>query len=269
MSTTKEDFLTTPDQESTLQHLSSLLHLLHHRNKNQHRRSVWWRSFSLFRRHLDLLLEDLRFLRTALPITGTTHLARTRKKAEDARRRTRITQRRDFWREVLVARWQHAFSQVVADGRFAVIGVVLMAILAQVVGIVGIVAELEELAEAEVEQALERFAGEEWGLEETAVVRSGLKGALPVTQKVSVTLGEDVGEVIKREEEKPIQLEKAATGKTSTKIQAKQRDSPKPESTVIPSKRRAEEPSTKKSSKKKKKKKKGGDAIDDLFSGLG
>ena len=38
--------------------LQNLLHLFYHRNKNQHRRSIWWRSFASFRREVGHLLDD-------------------------------------------------------------------------------------------------------------------------------------------------------------------------------------------------------------------
>lgn len=45
-------------RHTLLQHLR-LLHLLHHRNKNQHRRSQWFRHFSTFRREAGRACTDL------------------------------------------------------------------------------------------------------------------------------------------------------------------------------------------------------------------
>jgi len=50
------------DEEARLQHVFDLLHLFYHRSKNQHRRSVWWRHFCIFRKQLDTLLTDVRLL---------------------------------------------------------------------------------------------------------------------------------------------------------------------------------------------------------------
>jgi hypothetical protein len=148
------------EDEQSLRHIADILHLFHFRNKNQHRHSSWWRSFSMFRQQLNRLLEDI-FLLTDAPAT---HLARARKKAQNLKNRTRIQQRLTFWQSVLLTKWWHVFSQLVADGRFAVLGVVLLASLAQVCAINGLTADLEQLGQAEVEKVLEEFAKEEWGL---------------------------------------------------------------------------------------------------------
>lgn len=59
-------------------------------------------------------------------------------------------------------KWHNAFAQVVADGRFAVLGVVLLAALAQVTRIVGLVSVYEAMGEEEVRRVLEKFAREGW-----------------------------------------------------------------------------------------------------------
>ena len=46
------------DKLHELKQLHNLLHLFHHRNKNQHRRSIWWRSFESFRRELGRVLDE-------------------------------------------------------------------------------------------------------------------------------------------------------------------------------------------------------------------
>ncbi|EME81974.1 uncharacterized protein MYCFIDRAFT_18376, partial [Pseudocercospora fijiensis CIRAD86] len=102
-----------------------LLHLFHHRNKNQHRRSHWYKHMNTFRRQLQSLLSDLKTL-NSVPSTHT-------------------SARLEFWREVMVSKWQFAFSQVVADGRFSVLGVFLYSCLAEVGKLVGMTGMLEEL----------------------------------------------------------------------------------------------------------------------------
>jgi hypothetical protein len=135
----------------------------------------------MFRQQLNRLLEDI-FLLTDAPAT---HLARARKKAQDLKNRTRIQQRLAFWQSVLLTNWQHTFSQLVADGRFAVLGVVLIASLAQVCAITGLTANLEQLGQAEVEKVLEEFAREDWDL------GPHLTGSADF---------EDLGQVVKREQ---------------------------------------------------------------------
>ncbi|KAK5166198.1 RNase MRP subunit [Saxophila tyrrhenica] len=166
-----------------LGHLSSLLHLFNHRNKNQHRRSVWWRHFSLFRRHLEQTVSDYQ----TLDETPTTHLERTRKRTKDEITRTRISQRLNLWQEVLVPKWHHAFSQLVADSRFAVLGVVLLAALSQTCQILGITEAFEDLGQAEAEKAIEKFGQEYWV--------DGFQAAGRGSD------GEDLGVVVAREEE--------------------------------------------------------------------
>jgi len=51
--------LTSSQPQTTLLTQSRLLHLLHHRNKNQHRRSNWYRHFSSFRREVKKLCGEL------------------------------------------------------------------------------------------------------------------------------------------------------------------------------------------------------------------
>lgn len=46
-----------PQSVSDLHQTSNLLHLIHYRNKNQHRRAKWWKDFSTFRREVRRVLE--------------------------------------------------------------------------------------------------------------------------------------------------------------------------------------------------------------------
>lgn len=178
--------LPSSSQTADLQHLHTLMHLLHHRNHNQHRRSTWYRHFNIFRRHLGTILEHL----TILSYVPTTNLARHKKKAEDNALRLRIQQTVSFWRDVLVPKVQHAFGQLIADGRFAVLGVVLMAILGHVCRVFGLISVYEELGEEETRKAIEVFAAEGWGEDE------GLGVLVPRDAEKR----EDLGEVLTRED---------------------------------------------------------------------
>lgn len=231
MATTRDILNITQEDQNQLQHLSDLLHLFHHRNKNQHRRSIWYRHFSLFRKQLNALCLSL----TQLNAVPTTNLARARKKAEDAKTTQSLAERIGFWKDVMVARWQHAFSQVVADGRFSVLGLVLVAALAETCRIVGITAEFEEMGQGEVEKVLEEFGREQWGAEEKTEEALG---------------GEDFGEVIRRDQQPPVSLKPSSPTEASQPAARMQ-------------KKRTLDPEPKPS--KKKKRKKGGDAIDDIF----
>ncbi|KAK3053736.1 Ribonuclease MRP protein subunit rmp1 [Extremus antarcticus] len=155
--------------------LATLLKLFNRRNKNQHRRSIWWRHFSGFRRHLIHIWINYHHLNKV----PTTHLERTRKATKDVITRTQLNGRIALWQEHLVPRWHHAYSQLVADQQFAVLGVTLLGALAEACQILGITETFEELGQVEVEKAIEEFGEEYWKDEDG---------------------GEDRGVVVKREE---------------------------------------------------------------------
>ncbi|EMC97400.1 hypothetical protein BAUCODRAFT_106861 [Baudoinia panamericana UAMH 10762] len=159
--------LSSADAER-IDHIANILHLFHHRNKNQHRRSVWWRHFSLFRKQLNLVRLDVENL-TEMP---KTHVDKRRK---------------NYWSEALVPIWQRAFSQLTAEGRFAVLGLALMSTLAEACHIFHITAAFESIGQQEVEKVLEKFANEDWERSESEAVGSPRP------------MMEDVGEVIGRE----------------------------------------------------------------------
>ncbi|KAK5108292.1 hypothetical protein LTR62_008607 [Meristemomyces frigidus] len=250
-------FALKSDDVDTLQHFTDVLHLLHHRNKNQHRRSVWWRHFSMFRKRLKQVVLALRSLRA----TPTTHLARTKKRVEDERIKTILEQSLVVWRDVLVPKWQHAFSQVVADGRFSVLGLVLLGILAEACRLLAITAAFDDLGQEEVEKVLEQFAAEEG-------VQAGC------------TLDEDLGEVLTRTSEvvDPRVRSGAARVQTTTERSVAPDIDKK---ALVPTRVSRTGPTAVSGSssaskiisglrtEKKKKKAKKGDAIDDLFGGLG
>jgi ribonuclease MRP protein subunit RMP1 len=198
--------LPSSSQTTDLQHLHALMHLLHHRNHNQHRRSTWYRHFNNFRRHLGTVLEHL----TALNHVPTTNLARHKKKAEDEALRLRIQQTLSFWRDVLIPKTQHAFGQLLADGRFAVLGVVLTAILGHVCRVFGLISVYEELGEEETRKAIEMFAAEGWGEDE----------GLGVLVPREVEKKEDFGEVLTREDSDMVVTKARATEKELRKTES-------------------------------------------------
>ena len=227
----------SPSDLNNLQHLADLLYLFHHRNKNQHRRSIWWRHFSTLRRQLNSLVSEIQSLHEF----PTTHLQRSRKRAQDRETKETITKRVDFWRDVLVPKWHSAFSQIITDGRFAVLGLVLIAALAQMCQMTGINSGFEE---AGVVEAGEAFQNLEEALKQ------------PVVERMETTthVEEDLGEIIDREEV----TEGLKEGEVLQQIAPAQMQtvSKKPTSGT-------------KSSTPARKRRKKGNAIDDLFSGLG
>ncbi|GAB7362169.1 hypothetical protein MBLNU230_g2195t1 [Neophaeotheca triangularis] len=255
MATATSVAFSTQDRE-TLEYLQSVLYSFLVRNKNQHRRSIWWRQFSTFRRQVDILTKAV----VQLYETPTTNLLRTRKKAKDREIQADITQRLQFWQDVQVPKWQHAFSQVIADGRFAVLGLVLYATLAQICKVTGLVAKFEDLGQAEMQRVLEAFGKEHWqdevaGLEE----RSG---------------EEDFGEVVQREEDIGDREETTAMPRgvpalpDETAIDRRQAPDPRESKPIEQATKTGEKRNAEPTKKAPKKKKKKGNAIDDLFSGL-
>ena len=220
----------------TLQHLANLLHLFHHRNKNQHRRSIWWRHFLTFRRQLNSLISEIESLHEV----PTTHLQRSRKKVQDKDIKERILHRLEFWREVTVAKWYDAFSQVVADGRFAVLGLVLLAALAQVCHVASIEFDADEFQLADADEVLQDFA-------------EAAAGTIGDRDTASATGIEDVGEVIRRDE----MVDNASKDNLpqETIVAKKDVTDGQPKTNAAP-------PAP------PRKKRRKGNAIDDLFSGL-
>ncbi|OQE07106.1 hypothetical protein PENVUL_c015G08543 [Penicillium vulpinum] len=88
----------------------STLHLIFHRNKNQHRRTKWWKWLSILKR-------------------ATLDLARSGVKSHLA--------------TYIIPRCYIAFSTVVADNQFSTLGIVLLAALARLSKITGISHQLK------------------------------------------------------------------------------------------------------------------------------
>ncbi len=233
-----KDIKISSSEQEILHHLSSLLHLFHHRNKNQHRRSIWWRHFSIFRKQLNNLIAET----DQLNETPKTHLERSRKKAKDRELQSVIAQRLDFWQTALFSTWHGSFSQLIANGRFAVLGLVVLAVLAQACQITGITAEFEELEQLQIESVLDQFGKEMWEDGQMGSEDHDGRGAS----------GEDVGRVVDRE------AFRDALGEddTANALIGEPRDSKV--------KSQAPTPLSKSTRKRREK----GDAIDDLFSGL-
>ncbi|MCJ1419381.1 hypothetical protein MMC32_005736 [Xylographa parallela] len=88
--------------------VSQTLRLFHHRNKNQHRRSKWWKWFALLRRSVNRLLTDLQ-------------------KPDE----TRASVQSGFLTDILRPRCYKSFSHVVGDRQFAALGLVLLGVLSE------------------------------------------------------------------------------------------------------------------------------------------
>ncbi|KAF7193738.1 Ribonuclease MRP protein subunit RMP1 [Pseudocercospora fuligena] len=231
-----QNFQITQENLSNLQHLSDLLHLFHHRNKNQHRHSHWYKHFNTFRRQLQSLLSDLDSL-NSIPRTNTSRVEK--RKNVDPKLISRTQQRLEFWRDVMFTKWQFAFSQIIADGRFSVLGVFLYSCLAEVGKVTGVVGMLDDLGDVEVEKVFKDFAETEKDWDEGTPLRREDEGV--------VVRREDNGEVVRREDAAQ-DLEAKGVEEVPNKVK-------------ISRKRVAETTNA----KPKKKRKKGGNAIDDIF----
>ncbi|KAF2823932.1 hypothetical protein CC86DRAFT_62004 [Ophiobolus disseminans] len=129
---TATTLLNAPPHDIAMLHdVHELLNKLFIRNKNQHRRSHWWKSLHAFRKQLGLLLHDLEA-----------------KKKDDV-----VEARLVFW-DGCVHAWYYQFSQLVAVGSFAMLGLVMMASVARVCRIVGITDVYEEIASADIQGVL-------------------------------------------------------------------------------------------------------------------
>ncbi|KAL4898459.1 hypothetical protein BDV59DRAFT_166888 [Aspergillus ambiguus] len=108
----------------------SMLHLIFHRNKNQHGGSKWWKWLSMLKRTTLRLAESL----------------------QDGSPNSKTAPSADVYRKHLathvVPGCYLAFSTVVADGQFSTLGVVLLATLARLSKAAGIDKELKALGRA-------------------------------------------------------------------------------------------------------------------------
>jgi ribonuclease MRP protein subunit RMP1 len=225
-----------------LANLSRILQLLHHRSRNQHRRSAWYRHFNTMRRHLQHLLKELT---PEAPMSWPP--SRKRKKIEECE--LRVEQRLQLWADVLVSKWFSAFSQILADKRFAALGLVLLAALGRLASITGVLERIEDGADEDVRRALEEFAQGEGG-------RALRSFEDDVREIGDVEGSDDIGIVVERakiEEDIELMADTVHDNKPTDATETEQ--SLAYEEKALPS-------------KKKRKKSKSGDAIDGIFARL-
>ncbi|KAF2404153.1 hypothetical protein EJ06DRAFT_578854 [Trichodelitschia bisporula] len=219
----------TEAQTTELLNTTRILHLLHHRNKNQHRAQPWWRHFNMFRRQTTSLLTELSPVpktTTKSPPTSkpkptkaapsgskakpkapkTRSLLPSEVRALTAERQERAEARLRLWTEVLVPRWWKAFSQLVAGPQYGAVGVVLLAVLGRVGRILRLVEEFPvREGEEEVLKELEKEV-EEGGDVGVRVEREE-NVTRPFAEEVR-----DSGVRMEREAEEPVEEKKK--GKT-------------------------------------------------------
>ncbi|KAF2854430.1 hypothetical protein T440DRAFT_375528, partial [Plenodomus tracheiphilus IPT5] len=121
----------TPHDKAMLHDIHDLLNKIFIRNRNQHRRSLWWKSLHAFRRQIKLLLDEL-----------------NGKKSERAEK---LEERLRYWDGRCIHMW---YYQLISVGPFAMLGLVMMASVARVCRITGITAVYEEIASGDVQGVL-------------------------------------------------------------------------------------------------------------------
>ena len=221
----------------------SVLHLLHHRSHNQHRRSTWYRHFNTFRKQLRSLIDDLdpQIPPEALP----SRKVRTFQPALQ-----RVEKRIKFWAEVMVEKWYAAFMQLIGDQQFAVLGVTIFAVLAKVVDVLGILEKMQDEASLEtIKDDLHKAAERQRqpGNDYTNDIALHDVGVAIERAPASEDEAADIGIAVDRDEiKKTTSRRVAGDGKLIDDSKAMPSDAKAP----------------------KKKRKRNADEIDDLFSGL-
>ncbi|KAL4958824.1 uncharacterized protein BDV14DRAFT_24271 [Aspergillus stella-maris] len=109
--------------ENELLRIHSVLHLIFHRNRNQHGRTKWWKWLSILKR----TVRELAF-------SSSGDRGDSRSSAKHSRR---------YLADQILPRCYVAFSVVVADVQFSTLGTVLLATLAQLSKVTGIDEELK------------------------------------------------------------------------------------------------------------------------------
>ncbi|KAG5929386.1 hypothetical protein E4U42_006126 [Claviceps africana] len=107
----------TDELRATLSAVLPLLDAFNHRHRNQHRTSVWWSTFGVFRRSLAKLARALE-----CPIPGS-----SKRRGVDPVR-ARVT----WLNNHILPRAFVAFTQLMSDNQHAPLGLLLLAILGQV-----------------------------------------------------------------------------------------------------------------------------------------
>jgi ribonuclease MRP protein subunit RMP1 len=238
---------------SELLNLSRLIDVLYIRNKNQHRRSAWWKHFNIFRKQLKALtISELQ------QASGGTS-----KSVEDTKHvplRVAGERRVDVWVNNLIGAWHAAFTQLLAERRFANLGVVLLAILGRTCWLVGATEKMMEMGRSELVAALESsMPAPDSTKAELQVNREDLSTAKEIMDDV------DMGEVISREDINESEAEDTVffDAVESPSQLTKKVEKRKPDETPKSGKRKIQKPESNRKRKRAK------HEIDDIFASFG
>ncbi|CZT06090.1 uncharacterized protein RCO7_05134 [Rhynchosporium graminicola] len=245
--------MASPRPDAPLQELTSisqLLHLTHHRNKNQHRLAKWWKAFSVLRRQVGRLVAEVETLERAVKFSSGASLGeKSRKKGrgkqlEKEEESKYVTGAREAVEE-RVGFMKEAFSNVIADNQYAALGLMIMATLARVQTLLK---SLDKESESESENG------------DPDLPPSAAKGL--DAESVDIARGTDLGEVVSREDVVDMEEDDGVDIKRLKK-KKKKRERVEDEGEAESAAGVAATPA-----KRPKKKRKKGDAFDDLFAGL-
>ena len=235
--------------------ISQISNLVFRRNKNQHRRSHWWRHFNSFRRQLQAIDAELETWAIS-SATSTSHGAGNIPKIADFP--DKLQQRVHAWCDIYVVKWYSAFSQVLAEKRFVSIGLVLLALLAKACAALGVSERLMELGEEDDG----RTVGDLSEIDMT------FADEYAIGKTTSTGMGEDndLGVLIERDQSLETDSDAAASMSEVAHEEIKQHS-------TLDTKTRSSKPRKPRESRiprdsKKKKRKPTGNAIDDLFDAL-
>ncbi|EEQ85868.1 hypothetical protein RJZ56_001910 [Blastomyces dermatitidis] len=265
-------------QSSTLKSIHITLHLLYHRNKNQHHGTKWWKWLAMLKRSMSALLGAVRRWEWEWDEGDGD---------EDGGFRAKVLEMMRYMHVFVVPRCYVAFSTVVADTQFSALGVVLLAVLAQAA---------KTVASGERYQT-EPDANTGTGVTLTSTTTTATTAVVPANHEESVDV--DVGEVVKRslylpglvvdsaasgenrggkengdaglKEKKggksPLILDAAGEERKAGMVKKLKRESPLSQLGVDEKDGEGEERQKRKKLKTKRKQKQR-DAIDDIFGGL-
>lgn len=223
---------------SRLEAVFSTVHLIYHRNKNQHGGTAWWKWLSILRRSLVRLIDASGNEKRCMNISRYLH-TRVVPKAYVYVCLPLFSQRVGF-----VANLRQicsAFSTVVADGQFSTLGTVLLAALAQT-----------------------KRAVMPLPLRPRQKLSVKRKEAISLTADThAMDIESDFGVPIRRNVEPVKEKEVLSTPSVSEKKSSRRSSDAENVGTLPPAK------DTTKVKKSKYKKKKSGNAIDDIFGSLG
>ncbi|OAX81141.1 hypothetical protein ACJ72_04524 [Emergomyces africanus] len=250
----------TPPRSQALKPIHITLHLIYHRNKNQHHGAKWWKWLVMLKRSTGQLMKAMR----------RWELERERDDGygEDGEGGIgiKVLERMRYMHVCVVPRCYVAFSTVVADTQFSVLGVVLLAVLAQAARSVAHVEEPETSTGNLLPAPATTSTNRDGNVDVGEVVTRSLYVPVPAADSASAgekQMNEPGGQKVKGK----LKSSPFKEGRKGEKVEISKRESSLARSCEGKSEE-DEEQAARQRRKKKKKKNKKGDAIDDIFGGL-